>query len=43
VKVAKEISENTDLIINFEVSQQSSFFTMTFKYKTDADKPKKYH
>ncbi len=40
-KVAKEISENTDLIINFEVSQQSSFFTMTFKYKTDADKPKK--
>ncbi|MFL1616160.1 RepB family plasmid replication initiator protein [Acinetobacter baumannii] len=40
-KVAKEINENTDLTINFEVSQQSSFFTMTFKYKSDADKPSK--
>lgn len=40
-KVANEINENTDLIINFEASQRSNFFIMTFKFKSDADKPKK--
>lgn len=40
-KVAKEITDNTDLTIEFESNPKAGILTMSFKYKSESDRPSK--